>query len=509
MVLDLEHTALSLVDAHAARNPSHPATIFEGQVLTYGDLIAASHRLAHALVGRGVQPGDRVCMLATNSPDYYVAYFAVLRCGATFFPINPDLAPQEVAHIIAKADPALIITDEHTHLRGIKALAKIPCRHRMASLSQLQQEGHTSPKTRPFPIRSGRDIARVVHTSGTSASPKGVISSDHMETASAIALRDYWDIRTHDISVCSLPLSYTFGLLSASFATFCAGATVLLFRTFHPVRILEGIERHRATFMVGVPTMYAMMQEHIQQTGKHYDLSSIRMMASSGAPITLKAKDDFLATFGIRLRDYYALSECTPIFSFDLRDEAQSPPPGSVGRLVKGAEVILLGDDDQPVRTGAVGALWVRSERLTQGYFLAPGHTENTFQRGWFNTGDLVYQDTQGYYFIVGRIRDQVISGGLKIAATEVESVIARIPGVAQVAVVGSPHFILGEVVKAVVVRQESASAPDTAAIIEFCSHHLAQYKIPREVEFRSSLPTSPAGKVLKRALIQDADAQT
>ena len=342
-------TALTLIDAHAARDPAHCAVIFEDRVLSYGELVAASTRLAGTLVGHGIGAGDRVSMIASNNPDYYIAYLAVLRCGAALFPINTDLTLDEVSYIIGKTDPALVIADEALHARASEAIAALERKPVLMRLEHLQAEARTQVVSGEFPKRSGDDIALVVHTSGTTARPKGVVASDRMEIRSACALGDYWDLRPGDISVCALPLSYTFGLFSASFTAFCAGASVLLFPKFHPVRVLEGIERHRASYMVGVPTMYSMMLEHVTQTGRRHDLSSVRMMAASGAPITLKTKEDFRTTFGVTLRDYYALSECTPIFSFDLRSESGStPPPGSVGQLVQGAEVTLLGDIGRP-----------------------------------------------------------------------------------------------------------------------------------------------------------------
>lgn len=503
MASHAEQTALTLIDAHAARDPSHRAVVFEDRVLTYGELVSASCRLAHVLGARGIKSGDRVCLFAANSADYYIAYLAVLRCGAALFPINIDLSLDEVTYIIGKSDPALVITDESTHGRGSDAIAGTTGERNPERLGALLHEARTceaDPGSAVFPRRSGQDIALVVHTSGTTARPKGVVATDRMEVASARALRECWDIRPGDVSVCALPLSYTFGLFSASFTALCAGATVLLLRKFHPVRVLEAIERHRATYMVGVPTMYAMMLEHVQQTGQRYDLSSMRMMAASGAPITLKAKEDFLSTFGVVLRDYYALSECTPIFSFDLRRDTVLPPAGAAGRLVAGAEVALLGDDGRPVAVGEIGTLRVRSERLMPGYFMDAERTAAAFDEGWFKTGDLACQDAEGYYFIVGRDRDQVISGGHKIASTEVESVIARMPEVAQVAVVGALHPVQGEIVKAVIVCREG-SRLDEAAVVDFCKSRLAAYKVPRAVEFRSALPISPAGKVLKREL--------
>jgi long-chain acyl-CoA synthetase len=210
-------------------------------------------------------------------------------------------------------------------------------------------------------------------------------------------------------------------------------------------------------------------------------------------------KQDFEAATGIELRDYYALSECTPIFSFDLR-RTDSPPHGSVGTLVEGAQVRIIDDVGREVATGQTGELLVRSERLTPGYYRAPERTAESMDAGWFKTRDLAWQDGDGHFFIVGRDRDQVISGGHKIASTEVESVVARMAAVAQVAVVGVPHPVMGEVVKAVVVLKADRACSATE-VIEFCAANLTAYKVPRLVEFRDTLPVSPAGKVLKRHL--------
>lgn len=499
-----ELTALALIDRHSAREPARRAVIFEDQILTYGELTAASRRMARALITRGVQPGDRVCLLAHNKPSYYVAYLATLRCGAAFFPINADLAVDEIAYIARRTEPILIIEDEGLRDRMNAACTEGQIGVPRVGLSKLENEARAQldDETRDtFPQRLLHDVALVVHTSGTTALPKGVVATDHMEAVSALSLHSCWDIKPGDISVCALPLSYTFGLFSASYVALTAGATVLLFPKFNPVRVLEGIERHRATYMVGVPTMYAMMLEHVEQTGKCYDLASMRMMAASGAPTTPKAKEDFHRKLGVVLRDYYALSECTPIFSFDLRTDKQLPPIGSAGKLVPGAEVELLDDHGRRVARGETGALRVRSERLMQGYYLDPDRTAASFDGDWFRTGDLAYQDENGYYFIVGRDRDQVISGGHKIASTEVESVITRMPEVSQVAVVGSPHEVLGEVVKAVVVLKDGKQIA-AESVIAFCERNLAAFKVPRLVEFRDALPISPAGKVLKRELM-------
>jgi len=496
--------ALSLIDRHIRQQPDHTAVLFEDQAISYGQLGRRANAMALALRQKGVGPGSRVCIIARNHPDYYAAYLGVLRAGGTLFPINADLSHNEIAYIVQKSDPALLMHDADCEQDLLDACSRNGLSAPHCGLSELLQHGFSllqehDPAAYDWPRREPDSIAVVIHTSGTTALPKGVVATDRMEIASAQSLIQAWRLAPQDVSVCALPLSYTFGLFTASFVALCAGATVLLFNKFNPVRVLEGIERHGASYMVGVPAMYAMMLEHVEQTGRTYRLNRVGFMASSGAPIASITKKEFHQRMGVPLLEYYALSECTPIFSFDFNDPL--PPIGSSGKLVAGAEVKILDDRGQAVAAGETGRLFVRSERLMPGYYLDPERNAMAFVNDWFNTGDLAYCDAEGYFHVVGRERDQVISGGHKISSAEVEDQILLHEAVAQAAVVGSPDRILGEVIKAVLVLKEGCSA-DAADIIAHCEQRLAKHKVPRIVEFRASLPTSPAGKVLKRQLV-------
>lgn len=495
--------ALTLIDGHAQERPDHTAILFEGQRTSYHDLVQRSIAFAYALQQRGVTPGERVCIVARNGPDYYAAYLGILRVGGSLFPINADLSHNEIAYIVTRTRPALVLHD-HESLQTLKQT------WRQAGLDTpyygidtMLNEGQALcqfPERAEILVRRKPDsVAVVIHTSGTTSTPKGVVATDEMEVTSALALIREWNVTPDDVSVCALPLSYTFGLFTASFVALTGGATVLLFRKFNPVHVLENIEKHQASYMVGVPAMYAMMLEHVEQTGKQYQLDSVRFMASSGAPIAAHIKERFTRKMGLPLLEYYALSECTPIFSFSFNDP-ELPPFGSCGRLVDGADVKIVDDFHQPVAAGVTGNLFVRSERLMTGYYDDPDRNALAFKDGWFNTRDLAYCDENGFFYVVGRDRDQVISGGYKIASAEVEDQILTHHAVAQAAVVGSPDDILGEVIKAVVVLKEGHETTE-GQIIDHCAERLARHKVPRIVEFRGSLPTSPAGKVLKRQL--------
>ena len=498
------NTILGRIDHFAATTPNKAAIVFGDKTLTYADLACASVQMAHVLQNKGIGAGDRVCLLATNCPEYLVLYHAVMRCGAALFPINSDLAASEIAYILGHAEPALVVSDTANTAKILGAQAQAAFKVPHAELEALAASAVESSTERAgLHQRKPSDMALVIYTSGTTSAPKGVPATDAIEINGADTFASIWAVSAQDRCLCALPLSFLFGLHTATLVAFSQGATVVLFPKFNPVRVLEGIVQNRITMVLGVPTMYAMMLEHVTQTGVEYDLSSVRMAGSSGAPLAVVTRDAIEAKLGMRIQDYYALSECRPIFSFRAAD-AQPVPVGAVGKAVPNVEVCLLDEEGSPVATGSTGSILVRSsETLMPGYFRDPERTALAFKEGWFVTGDLAYQDIEGNYYIAGRTRDQVISGGQKISAIEVENVLLQHPAVAQAAAVGVPDAKFGELLKAVLVLRPGAVL-DPDKLLEHCKDKLAAYKLPRLFSVRDELPVSPAGKVLKRELIDE-----
>lgn len=497
------NTIVGRVDHFAAKDPEKVAVMFGDSSISYAQFADASIRLASVLLERGVAAGERVCLIAGNGPEYLVFYHAVLRCGAALFPINADLTVSEVAYILGQAQPALVVCDEPHRAQLDKALAETQNSIPKAVLECLVIDSHSKvAAATSLPPRQPGDLALVIYTSGTTSAPKGVPATDLIELHSADAFAQVWKVTSEDLFVCALPLSFLFGLHTATTVAFAQGASVLLFDRFNPVRVLEGIERQRATVMLGVPTMYAMMLEHVSQTGKKYELGSVRMSASSGAPLAVTTRNALERNLGLRVQDYYAVSECRPIFSFRA-DRQGEVPAGSVGSIVPDVEVRIVDDCGTDVPAGETGSILVRSPTLMEGYFRDAERTAAALVDGWFLTGDLGREDENGFFYISGRTKDQVISGGQKISAIEVENVLLQHPAVAQAAVVGVPDEKYGELLKAVLVLRAGART-DEDALREHCMERLAAYKLPRLYSFRDELPTSPAGKVLKRELIAD-----
>ncbi|MEJ8813126.1 AMP-binding protein [Variovorax ureilyticus] len=497
-------TIVGRIDHFAAETPDKVAIEFGDRTITYAQLARSSAGLATVLRAKGLGAAQRVCLLASNAPEYLIFYHAVLRCGSALFPINADLSSSEIAYILGHADPVLAVCDASHSLPLADAQARAARPVPSLVLEDLFREaGRVDGGAAPAPLQEPRedDLALVIYTSGTTSLPKGVPATHRIELLSADAFASQWQVTADDRFVCALPLSFLFGLHTATMVAFAQGATVLLFEKFNPVRVLEGIASRRGTVMLGVPTMYAMMLEHVSETGKRYDLGSVRLAVSSGAPLAGPTRDAIERRLGMRVQDYYALSECRPIFSFHA-GRLGDAPDGSVGMPVAGVEYRIVDEAGADVPCGEIGSLIVRSPTLMSGYFRDPERTAGALIDGWLLTGDLGRRDEEGAIYISGRTRDQVISGGQKISAVEVESVLLQHPAVAQAAAVGVPDEKYGELLKAAIVLR-AAMQLDEDELRRHCKERLAAYKVPRLISFLDALPVSPAGKVLKRELIE------
>ena len=486
--------------AHCASEPDRTAIVFGERRISYGELIREIRRVAGLFARVPVKRGDRVLMMAGNTPEYLINYFAVVEAGAVFIPLHIDLAPPEIAYIAKHAEPSLIICDAELKAKfeaaGIGAA--VPPYAPDWFLRGSSGGACASPGNGGTHERDPGDDVLICYTSGTTSSPKGVAASHEVEIASAAGFGAMWKVTRDDIFTVALPLSSLFGLHTASFVALAHGASLVLLPRFHPVLALEAIQARRTTVFLGVPTMYAMMLEHVRQTGKRYDLSSIRLAVASGAALPGELKKGCRELLGLDLVEYYALSEVRPVFSPDLRSE-RPVPDGSVGCLAPGTEARILDERGAPVAEGEVGSLFIRARSLMTSYFRDPVRTAAAVRDGWFETGDLVRKQGD-FYFLVGRTRDQIICGGAKISPVEVEDVLLRHPGVLAAAIIGLPDDKYGQVARAVVVLRGGTPASEEE-LAAHCAKHLATYQVPRGFTFVDRLPLGPTGKVLKREL--------
>lgn len=484
---------------HAAATPGHPAFLFDGRTITYGELADQSRRIATHLLAGGVQRGDRVAILSANRPEIFSVYFGLALIGAAIVPINAEFAAHEIEYILGHSGAVMVIRTADLAGQVAAAVTEVAAPPRQEDLDDLIGRAMACAPYAGPQAGTGPDLALLVYTSGTTSAPKGVAASHANELASALAYSGMMAIGPADTVFVALPLSFSYGFHAAAYVALLSGATVLLAARFHPRLALETIAAQRPTVFLGVPTMYAMMADVAARDARRHDMSSLRLAAASGAALNDQIVADCKARLDLVVRPYYAMTEVRPIFSFDLR-EAVQPPPGSVGRLIAPTEVRIVDEAGADAAPGAVGELWVRGPSFAGAYYKDPERTAEAMTGDWFRTGDLVSRDPDGNYFIVGRNRDQIISGGAKIAPIEVEDALLTHPGIAAAAVVGSPDPIFGQVVKAVVVKADPGLRAED--VIAHCQGRIADYKVPRIVTFMEALPMAPSGKILKTALV-------
>lgn len=421
--------------------------------------------LATFLSEHGVVPGTRVVWCARAGLDSVEAMLAVLRAGAILVPVNPASTTAEIGHVVRDAEPTVAIADDPACFGSSVLPLSVAemARARLASVSQA------SPRTRLS------DDALIVYTSGTTGHPKGAVHTHASLGAGVDALRLAWEWQRSDRLLLTLPLFHVHGLVAGLFGALTAGAPVTLFDRFDVDAILDAAPEH--TMFFGVPTMY----HRIDATGQAGVLARLRLCVSGSAPLPAEIWHRF-SDRGVDVLERYGMTETLLTLSNPVAGERR---PGSVGVPLPGVEAAV----DDPDEEG-VGELLVRTAASFRGYW---GRHEGTATDGWFPTGDLASVADDGYVTIRGRRTELIITGGHNVYPAEVEAVLARHPGVREVAVVGVPSAEWGETVEAFVVGD-----PDLESLADLAAQQLASFKRPRRVHILESLPRNALGKVVR-----------
>lgn len=511
---------MRLYDIIARGGEEHPdrtALIFRDTPLTYGELARRVNRLASALRAQGIEKGDRVALLLPNCPHFTIAYYAITALGAVCTPANPQLKPAELTYIWGDSDVKMVVTappllpnaqETQKALPGLRVLVSIGERAEtpdgILTFAQLLAEGDENfdPRARIEHLKPS-DPAVCIYTSGTTGRPKGALLSHHNLTINCEQVSRALPFDARDNFLCVLPLFHSFaGTVCQNTALYC-GARSTLLEQFHPARVLEAIEKHRVTIFAGVPAMYGALLQF--PTDRDYDLSSLRLCVSGGAPMPVALMQAFEKRFNTPIIEGDGPTECAPVTSVNPLEGVRKP--GSVGLPIPGVEIKIFDDNDRELPTDEVGEIVVRGENVMLGYHNQPEATAEAMRNGWYHTGDLGKIDSDGYVYIVDRKKDMLIVSGLNVYPREVEEVLFTHPAVANAAVIGAADPLRGEEVVAVVVRKPETSVTDRE-LIRYCRERLANYKVPRRVIFRDSLPLGGTGKVLKRLLRKELDME-
>jgi long-chain acyl-CoA synthetase len=512
----------AILEQHTRRRPGVEAIVCGDKRVTYAELNAWANQVAGALAASGISRGDHVALLCPNLPYFPAIYFGILKTGATVVPLNILLKPREIAYHLRDSDAKVFFcfqgTPELPMAEAARAaVAVVPSCRKLVVLPSPLLPADTDSDAIPFSHFIGGqpstfetfdtgpdDTAVILYTSGTTGQPKGAelthlnMTVNGMVSAELCASSS--DENGRHVTAVTLPLFHATAQTAQMLAFLHLGGTLVLLPRFDPQALLGAMTAERVTHWVGVPTMYWALLRHAREHNVDVSkvASTLKLSVSGGAPMPVELMADFEKTFGVRIIEGYGLSETAPVASFNHLDRPSKP--GTVGQPLFAVEIMVVDDKDEPVETGQPGEVVIRGHNVMKGYYKRPEATAEALRNGWFHTGDIGILDDEGYLRIVDRKKDMILRGGFNVYPRELEEVMLTHPEVSLVAVVGVADDRLGEEVKAFVVKKPGSDLSENE-LREWCKEQFAAYKYPRLIEFRTELPTSATGKILKREL--------
>jgi long-chain acyl-CoA synthetase len=480
---------------------ARPALRYNDRVLTYAELDAAARGVATGLRELGLAAGDKVALLVPNLPEFTISYFGILYAGSTVVPLNVLLSPPEVTFHLQDSEARLLIAHplfEHAARKGA-ADAGVPVvwAAGVAGTGESLEAMTRAARVESLHPTRPDDTAVILYTSGTTGKPKGAeLTHANLLINCSMVVPRLAPLGVDDVALGTLPLFHSFGQTCVQNACISAGASVTLLPRFTPEDALAIMARDRVTIFQGVPTMYFAILHHPEVA--RYDLSSLRLCMTGGAPMPVEVLKTFEERYGVPVLEGYGLSETSPVASFTVPERPRTA--GTIGWPVWGVEMCIFDDQDRALPDGEAGEIAIRGHNVMKGYWRRPDATREAMRNGWFHTGDIGLREPDGCYRIVDRKKDMIIRGGFNVYPREIEEVLYAHPEIIEAAVIGVPHERHGEEVKAIVVRRPGA-ALTADQLSRYCKERLAAYKYPRVIEFRDALPKGPTGKILKREL--------
>ena len=493
---------------HGANQPSKLAVVDGLRTRSFGEMDARIDRLRGGLLALGIRRGDRVALCMKNRLEYLEALPALSRLGVAAVNVSWRSTPEELVYLINHSGAKALLFDSwladrvttaRPQLEGLLPDGAVAVGDEVPGFISFERILST-----PAPVggdggagRSGGG-AVIVYTSGTTGRPKGAVRKFPKEASLAVMhfLREL-PFRTDDRHLVLSPIYHSAGFAFASMS-FLLGATVVLTEHLDPEGILQMIERERITTTMAVPTLLHRIVSLPPEVRRRYDTSSLRVVVSGAAPLSSALARRFQEAFGPVLYNFYGATE-TGLVTIAKPHELLERPE-TIGRAVRGNDILLLDNEGREVPPGEVGEIFVSNAMLIAGYHADEAATRSSRRQHHFSVGDLGRCDVDGYYYMAGRKRDMIISGGVNIYPREIEDVLERHPDVVEAAVVGVPDEEWGEVVRGFVALRPGSTT--TAAELQAnCRQHLASVKVPREIRVMPSLPRNPTGKILKTAL--------
>jgi len=464
--------------------------------ISYGHLQSEVKNYSNYFFHKGIRSRQKVGLFSRNSPEYVYSYMALSSLGAIIVPLNFQLTGREIAYIVKDSQMEHLVTTENLDLAA-----------------DLDQNGHTSKLTQHIitdftecpamtacaeaPVTEEIDIDTpcvIIYTSGTTGNPKGAILSHNNLINNVSAFRSALPpTSAADNILCVLPMYHCFAWTCAVLYPLMLGASITILDAFSPKETLAAIKDSGVSIMFGVPPMY----NYLSRIGTEEDLDGVRIFVSGGAALPKKIAEQFLQKYGTPILEGYGLSEASPVVSIN---PAHKIKYCSIGLPLPYLSVKVINPKGETLPPGSVGELVVRGPSIMQGYYNLPLETSRALRNGWLHTGDLAYQDIDGYFFIVDRLKDMAIINGENVYPREIEELLYNYPGIIEASVIGVPDDLRGEAIRAYVALEEGSTF-SRKAIREYLQPLLAAYKMPRDIVQVDALPKNKTGKIMKLLL--------
>ncbi len=538
--LDYEIIPLYEVLERAAANyPDRPAIVFNNWSVSFKKLKRLVDLCSANLKKAGIQPGERVAIMLPNCPQTVITYWACLKLGAVVVMTNPLYMEKELVHHFNDSEARTLITlnllwkrisglRDKLHLRRIFVTSIADClgfplnflytlkSRREYKLEPIPYDGQTVLPWKgllkrtaiqdPHPVDPVKDLAALQYTGGTTGVSKGVMLTHanlcyNAQQAKAVL---HTIKETGETILGLLPFFHIYGLtVCVNFGTLI-GATLVPMAKFVPLDVLKTIDRKRPTIFPCAPSIFIALLQ--QKNLEKYDLSSVRYCISGSAPMPVPIMEKFNSlTNGANIVEGFGLTEASPITHLNpLRGNSKN---GSIGLPFPDTDAAIVDMEvgSLPLPVGKIGELVIRGPQVMQGYWNRPDETASVLRNGWLYTGDIAYMDEDGYFFIVDRKKDLIITGGYNVYPREIDEVLHEHPAIKEAVSVGITHPTRGEIIKAYIVLREGHTLSKTD-VLAFCREKLANYKVPKQVEFRDDLPKSIVGKVLRRVIREEEE---
>lgn len=468
-----------------------PALIFNDHIISYAELEQNIIHTANYLSQQGLKPGERAAIALPNCPEFIYFYFGLIRAGGIAVPLNLLQKPVELAFMLSDSGARILVTNEAIG----SAFAQLPGQTvATLILDEIYRQKISAAPQVSFPEADPESVCTFLYTSGTTGHPKAAMLTHNNLNGNVRSMDDVSDFDRADNFLAVLPMFHSFGWATCVLLPLHTGCMITILDGFRPKEVLKVLSQKGITVFCGVPSMFAVLLKLRRQA----EFTSLKYAISGGDSISEGHMLAFENSFNFPIIEGYGLSEASPVVSLNPLKGIRKMK--SVGLPLPKVEVKIIDDEGAELPPGEVGELIVKGPNVMKGYYKREEETRMALKDGWLYTGDLAYCDSDGYIFIVGRKKELIITAGFNVYPGEVEEALEAHESVAEAAVIGIPHPVKGEVIKAFIIPSEGCK-PDKNELSRFLRDRLSIYKVPEVFETASELPKGASGKVLKRLL--------